>query len=517
MNTRSLIILLSFLSNLVIANEANWSKFHINCSIEMFQPEIKLWKTYNGFLSYIISPNDSENIMMLQGIVWKPNYFYVDEISFNIWHYEVNLIDKLAAHKHGILSFNIKNKNGIHEMVLKSPFQQKPNFTRLEIIRDTLSLELLRFYTIQGKDSWTIKISNVADLDAWMVTDPHENEANDDYINTRLDYLKITYQFGKSLGYIQFVLFYMAEQCFMFVYHQRLYTANINFSRKIDGSILDCWTIMGSSNLIISIFLHIFKNLNTITILLSPNIIQASLFLIMEFTRINLVAKQWTTFSQQKKFSLLAFYVFGILYSVFQEYAYAYSYLPLFAGLYFLLFELVRVIIQKKIDICKCYYIASIGIPLVINILVNSTVFSDTTYVKNYQLGIIVSVVYAILLQAIFIIVKANFEIKYSKFRPKTISIFDYLGKDGNDTKKMTNGSDNGKYESVCPICLIMFSNGYGDYVSIDDKNDKKMCITPCGHVFHKSCLNMWIKDNYFCPNCRAEVRFGEKKFGNFI
>lgn len=34
-------------------------------------------------------------------------------------------------------------------------------------------------------------------------------------------------------------------------------------------------------------------------------------------------------------------------------------------------------------------------------------------------------------------------------------------------------------------------------------KNDKIIMI-PCKHLFHKHCLNQWIKIHYTCPECRA-------------
>ena len=38
-----------------------------------------------------------------------------------------------------------------------------------------------------------------------------------------------------------------------------------------------------------------------------------------------------------------------------------------------------------------------------------------------------------------------------------------------------------------CPICYELQPN----------------FTTPCNHRFHKSCLNLWLKDHYTCPICR--------------
>ena len=47
----------------------------------------------------------------------------------------------------------------------------------------------------------------------------------------------------------------------------------------------------------------------------------------------------------------------------------------------------------------------------------------------------------------------------------------------------------------ICSICLE-------DYSDID----KKISKTKCKHIFHKKCLNNWIKENNTCPECRAKI-----------
>lgn len=46
----------------------------------------------------------------------------------------------------------------------------------------------------------------------------------------------------------------------------------------------------------------------------------------------------------------------------------------------------------------------------------------------------------------------------------------------------------------VCCICLAR-------YVDNDD-----LRLLPCGHFFHKDCVDKWLKINALCPLCKAEI-----------
>ena len=56
----------------------------------------------------------------------------------------------------------------------------------------------------------------------------------------------------------------------------------------------------------------------------------------------------------------------------------------------------------------------------------------------------------------------------------------------------------NPRMECMCSICLdSLFS------VNTD------VSVTPCGHLYHKSCLEGWMQNNLQCPNCKTEIRTG--------
>ena len=72
-----------------------------------------------------------------------------------------------------------------------------------------------------------------------------------------------------------------------------------------------------------------------------------------------------------------------------------------------------------------------------------------------------------------------------------------------------------------CPICLFEL-NEYPANVEIEltkeeeDKQDdglnpiltkvKYVFKTPCGHIFHESCLKNWINLKSDCPSCRRPL-----------
>ena len=47
--------------------------------------------------------------------------------------------------------------------------------------------------------------------------------------------------------------------------------------------------------------------------------------------------------------------------------------------------------------------------------------------------------------------------------------------------------------EICCSICLEEFEDGH-DIIRIN----------MCRHVFHRLCIDSWLKQNQSCPNCRC-------------
>ena len=50
------------------------------------------------------------------------------------------------------------------------------------------------------------------------------------------------------------------------------------------------------------------------------------------------------------------------------------------------------------------------------------------------------------------------------------------------------------KNNNSCPICLEKYEVG------------KYKRVLPCGHVFHKKCIDKWLKKKLVCPICRKTL-----------
>lgn len=56
-------------------------------------------------------------------------------------------------------------------------------------------------------------------------------------------------------------------------------------------------------------------------------------------------------------------------------------------------------------------------------------------------------------------------------------------------------GIEPGKGELECAVCLNEF------------KDDETLrLVSPCGHVFHADCVDIWLSYRSTCPICRADV-----------
>ena len=51
-----------------------------------------------------------------------------------------------------------------------------------------------------------------------------------------------------------------------------------------------------------------------------------------------------------------------------------------------------------------------------------------------------------------------------------------------------------GKSENCCAICLSDYEPG------------EQLRVLPCGHRFHKACVDEWLRVNASCPTCRQHI-----------
>ena len=56
------------------------------------------------------------------------------------------------------------------------------------------------------------------------------------------------------------------------------------------------------------------------------------------------------------------------------------------------------------------------------------------------------------------------------------------------------------KLDGICSICR-------NEYNTLDEITE-----LPCGHKFHKSCLDIWLSNHITCPICRCSIRDSNKE-----
>lgn len=80
--------------------------------------------------------------------------------------------------------------------------------------------------------------------------------------------------------------------------------------------------------------------------------------------------------------------------------------------------------------------------------------------------------------------------------------------------------------EAACPACTFpfFFYNGYTQFpvtppvfsvvstpattcpICLDDTMTAAAKLTGCGHMFHPTCINSWLRTHATCPQCRKHV-----------
>ncbi|KAE9603730.1 hypothetical protein Lal_00002100 [Lupinus albus] len=91
-----------------------------------------------------------------------------------------------------------------------------------------------------------------------------------------------------------------------------------------------------------------------------------------------------------------------------------------------------------------------------------------------------------------------NFKMKTNNSRDENNSVADEGGivAAGTEKERLVSGED-----AVCCICLAKYEN-----------NDQVREL-PCSHLFHKDCIDKWLKISALCPLCKCGV--GEKVAGS--
>jgi hypothetical protein len=59
---------------------------------------------------------------------------------------------------------------------------------------------------------------------------------------------------------------------------------------------------------------------------------------------------------------------------------------------------------------------------------------------------------------------------------------------------------------SKCKVCLEKTYNFLFDFYEFNLYKKKPFMMTTCGHVFHSSCLEAWIRQKRECPTCRSPI-----------
>ncbi|PNY05120.1 E3 ubiquitin-protein ligase at4g11680-like protein [Trifolium pratense] len=60
---------------------------------------------------------------------------------------------------------------------------------------------------------------------------------------------------------------------------------------------------------------------------------------------------------------------------------------------------------------------------------------------------------------------------------------------EGTEKERMISGED-----AVCCICILNY------------ENEDELRELPCSHLFHKECVDKWLKINALCPLCKSDV-----------
>mmetsp|Transcript_24808 Transcript_24808/g.43685 ORF Transcript_24808/g.43685 Transcript_24808/m.43685 type:complete len:153 (+) Transcript_24808:29-487(+) len=75
------------------------------------------------------------------------------------------------------------------------------------------------------------------------------------------------------------------------------------------------------------------------------------------------------------------------------------------------------------------------------------------------------------------------------------------------EVRLMFEGGDDGDGLTPEEIASLPRHVGTVKDCSICMERSAEGLILPCGHIFHRQCVERWLKNRTNCPNCRREVR----------
>ena len=78
--------------------------------------------------------------------------------------------------------------------------------------------------------------------------------------------------------------------------------------------------------------------------------------------------------------------------------------------------------------------------------------------------------------------------------------------RNNNISKKLIIVENIKKNKKNCIKIIKIISKYLFEFYSFEPKFYKLYILLPCGHSFHRICLEIWFKDKNICPICRQPI-----------
>jgi Ring finger domain len=62
-----------------------------------------------------------------------------------------------------------------------------------------------------------------------------------------------------------------------------------------------------------------------------------------------------------------------------------------------------------------------------------------------------------------------------------------------------------------CHICMDSLCRTSNDWS--EEVENRILNRMPCGHLFHASCLKIWLREHHTCPTCRYEIQISYESY----